>query len=57
MIDFDYYDFDLDELFEGILDITTIGLGLLLLPSTMNFVTIHLLRQFYAEERQKKKRQ
>jgi hypothetical protein len=57
MIDFDYDDYNFDELFEGIWDITTIGFSLLLLPSTINFVTIHLLRRDYAEKRQKKKRQ
>jgi hypothetical protein len=50
-------DYDLDEIFPGILNIITIGIGLLLLPGSINLVTVHLMRQLYTEKRQTKKRQ
>jgi len=56
-MDFNNDDDDLDEIFQGISDMIIIGLDLLLLPSSINFVTIYLMRQIYAEKRQKKKRQ
>jgi hypothetical protein len=49
-------DYDLEDFIEGIPNMLTIGLDLVLLPGYFNVVTIHLMRQVYAEKRQEKKR-
>jgi hypothetical protein len=49
-------DYDLEDFIEGIPNMLTIGLHLVLLPGYFNAVTIHLMRQVYAEKRQEKKR-
>jgi hypothetical protein len=55
MIDYND-DYDLHDYIQGISNILTIGLDLLLLPGSINLVTIHLMRQVYAEKKQRKKR-
>ena len=49
-------EYDLEDFIEGIPNMVTIGLHLILLPGFINLSTIHLMRQVYAEKRQKKKR-
>lgn len=56
MFDFDYDDYNFDELLQGTLNYITIGLGLLILPGSLNLIAIHLMRQVYAEKRQQKKK-
>ena len=49
-------DDELEDLIHGMVDIASMGFYLLLIPGFANLVTIHLIRQNYAEQREKKKR-
>jgi len=50
-------DYDFDDFVQGIYTTLTIGIDLLLFPGFINLATIHLMRQVYAEERHKRKKQ
>jgi hypothetical protein len=49
-------DYDFNDYVEGASNILTLGVNLLLCPSYVYLVTICLIRQAYAEEKQNKKR-
>jgi hypothetical protein len=56
MADSDFDDgYEFDDYIQGISNTLTIGLDLLLFPSCIYLVTMHLIRQANAEKRQKKK--
>lgn len=48
-------DDELEDLIGGIVDIVSMGFHLLLIPGSANLVTIQLIRQNYAEQRERKK--
>lgn len=47
---------ELENLLNGMVDIVSVGFDLLLIPGFSTLVTIQLIRQNYAEQREKKKR-
>lgn len=49
-------EYELEDFLEELSTMATMGLHLLILPGSINLVTIHLMRKIYAERRQKKKR-